>query len=449
MGGARRRLCAALAAAIALAAGASAGAEEAEAGGPALPDPFQASRLSGDWGGARRALADRGLSLDLSCTLDVLANVSGGTRRGADALGSVDLALEADLGTLVGWSGAQLFLYGLGTAGGDPSDRVGDLQIVDNVEAFDTWKLYEAWLDQSLAGGALSLRAGLYAVDREFDVLPAASPLLNSSFGTGADLASSGRNGPSIFPVTSVAARLELRPVQSVYARAVVADGVPGDPGDPRGTRVRFDAGDGVFLAGEIGVLNLPDVAPTPALLRAEDAVRPDERRYGYFGKFAVGVWGYTTKLERFQRVGSPVPRTRRGTAGAYVLAEQSVFFERSDPLQGLSVFARGGLADDAVNPLDGYLGGGLVYRGALPGRGGDRLALGVAAAHLSRPFRTSLAAGGRRGDPWEVAVELTYLARLAPGLSLQPDVQLVLDPGRAPGIADAWVVGGRLVASF
>lgn len=443
-----------------LALGAAGTAEPAEASprdpDPALPVPAPASAgllerkgLTGDWGGLRPALAGRGVALDLLWTLDVMANVSGGIERGAEALGSFDLALSADLETLAGWPGAKAFVYGLGTYGGDPSDRVGDLQVVDDVEAFDTWKLYEAWLEQSLADGAISLRAGLYAVDHELDVIPAAEPLLNSSFGTGAALGSSGRNGPSIFPVTSLGARLEVRPHEAVYVRAVIADGVPGDPQHPRGTRVRFARGDGLFLAAELGVWNTPDSADRPRTLR--DAPLPEraERRWGHHGKLAVGVWGYTSELDRFSPGPGGAPRTRRGTLGVYALAEQRVFVERRDPRQGLTVFARLGLADDAVNPLDADVEAGLVYRGALPGRGADRLAFGIAAAHLSEPFRDSLAAGGRRSDPWEVALELTYLARLTPWLTLQPDVQLVIDPGQQPGLANAWVVGGRLVVAF
>ena len=54
------------------------------------------------------------------------------------------------------WSGnrpeleerGRVFFYGLGNHGGRPSENVGDLQIVSNIEAPDTWKLYEAWFEQ-------------------------------------------------------------------------------------------------------------------------------------------------------------------------------------------------------------------------------------------------------------------------------------------------------------
>ena len=36
----------------------------------------------------------------------------------------------------------------------------------------------------------------------------------------------------------------------------------------------------------------------------------------------------------------------------------------------------------------DGYVGGGMTYRGLIPGRGRDRMGLCVAAAHLGRDFQ-------------------------------------------------------------
>ena len=51
---------------------------------------------------------------------------------------------------------------GLGNQGGDPSRHIGDAQIVSNIETFDTWRLYEAWVEQQLFEEKLSLLAGLY-----------------------------------------------------------------------------------------------------------------------------------------------------------------------------------------------------------------------------------------------------------------------------------------------
>lgn len=63
-----------------------------------------------------------------------------------------------------------------------------------------------------------------------------------------------------------------------------------------------------------------------------------------YDRKYALGVWGYTTRLGDASQVdsaGNPV--SRNGTYGLYGLAEQMVYHEPGDPLQGLTLNARVG----------------------------------------------------------------------------------------------------------
>ena len=384
-------------------------------------------RLTGNWWGLREALSRRGVVLELFYTVDVMGNAAGGIETAVDALGNLDLILDVDFGRLVGWRGARLFFYGLGTHGGNPSTRVGDVQGVNNIEAPYGWKLFELHFSQSLFDGRLNVLAGLYDTNSEFDVLPAAAFFVHSSFGFGADIGTSGINNPSSFPITSLAVRVEARPVESVFARFVVADGVPGDPDRPGQTAVRLGGGDGVLWIAEAGWLNLPSAELTESVRRRFEAPPPpDERTFGYFGKVAVGAWGYTTEFEPPE-----APGRSRGTVGVYALGQQTVFRERDDPSHGLSLFVRGGLARDLGHLVRAYIGGGVVYEGLTPHRWRDRLGFGIAAAD---PVDT---------DPWEVAFELTYRIPVFPWLSLQPDVQLVLDPADAEA-GEALVLGLR-----
>jgi porin len=159
-----------------------------------------------------------------------------------------------------------------------------------------------------------------------------------------------------------------------------------------------------------------------------------------------VGAWGYTTEFEDLSRTsaaGEPV--FQRGTYGVYTFGERSLYLEE-DCIQGLSVFARAGIADSRVNVIKTYLGGGTVYRGLFPDRDRDRLGCAVAAAQFSSEWREVVE---RETDDWEIALELTYRAILTPWLSLQPDLQYVINPGGDPALNDALVVGIRGVLSF
>ncbi|MCA8941860.1 MAG: carbohydrate porin, partial [Planctomycetes bacterium] len=265
--------------------------------------------------------------VSLGYTIDTVRVVSGGNERRTDVLGNVDVLLNADLEPWLGLDDTEAFVYLLGNHGGKPSEAVGDLQATDNIEAPESVRVFEAWLQRHWADQQLSVLAGLYDVNSEFDAIQSASLFLHSSHGIGAELGTSGRNGPSIFPVTSLAARLEVRPTDATYVRTVVADGVPGDPRHPKRTTVRFDDGDGVFVAAELGVFDLP--APELRRRARTESDLPGEQRYGDFGRFGFGAWGYTGEFEDFVRtdgMGNPVQRT--GSFVSYAFFEKRVLYE-------------------------------------------------------------------------------------------------------------------------
>jgi len=392
-------------------------------------------------------LAEHGIGLEAYYTFEAFGNVHGGQRRGEALLGDVDLLLTLDLETLVGWRGAEVFLYGLGLHGEPPSALVGDAQGVSNIEAPPEWKLFEAWLEQSMLDDRLSVLVGLYDVNSEFDVIPAASLFAHSSPGMGADIGTWGRNGPSSFPATSLAARVELRARDDLYLRFVVADGVPGDPDDPTGALVRFNDGDGVLLVGEVGLFSLPPKQERGRRRHEIEELDSGEIIPGHFGKIALGVWGSTTELDDYVRVvPGGAPFTRRGSHGAYLLAERWVYYEPDAPVEGLALYGRLGIADRATTRVDGYVGVGAVYRGLVRGRSDDLMGLSVAAAHVGRDFRRALRRDGVPTEPWEVAIEWTYRARLLPWLTIQPSVHYVVDPALGPRVRDAVAVAGRVI---
>lgn len=391
---------------------------------------------------------DAAIETELHYTLDTMASVAGGVKRANAVLGNVDLMLTADMERLLGWSGGTLFLHGLASHGDSISASVGDLQGVDNIEAPETVRLYEAWYEHATPDGRLSLLFGLYDVNSEFDVLPAGGLFVHSAHGMGSALGTSGVNGPSTFPVTSLSARLHWKVTERAYLRAVVADGVPGDPLDPEGTHVDLDPDDGLFLAAEVGFYEVPSEELRGRTRFVKDDLPAGERHYGYFGKYAVGVWGYTTDFDAFPPPDGVDPLGRqRGTSGVYGLAEQTVYYEEEDPSQGLGAFLRLGVADDGGNVFDRYAGFGLVYRGPIPSRDDDQLGFAVAAARLGAEARATL--GSPATEDWEVAYELTYRARVTPWLSVQPELQYVVHPGGDPLADDALVVGLRAVVSL
>lgn len=367
-------------------------------------------------------------AVDLSAvyTFDLWRNARGGLRRGERYLDNLDVTLTIDAERLVGWTGATVFLYGLYNNGESLTDElVGDLQVVSNIDAgSQAVRLYEAWVEQRFLNDRASVKLGLYDLNSEFDTNDSNSLFINSSHGIGPDFSQTGQNGPSIFPVTSLSVRADYKISENVLVRAAVLDGVPGDPNRPKRTAVKLGNGDGALIVGELEY--------------TDDMT-----------KVAAGTWRYTAKFEDIlgtQIAGTSIERGRND--GAYIFAERKLTGETKEG-PGLSAWARLGVADDRFNAIESYLGGGLVYTGLVPGRAEDQLGLAIAHVELGTPYRRALELAGEASDRSETNLELTYRAPLAPWLTVQPDVQYIINPGGNPTLRNAFLMGLRVEVGF
>ncbi|MDR4460996.1 MAG: carbohydrate porin [Nitrospirales bacterium] len=403
---------------------------------------------------ARKSLKDEGILLEATNTMDVLSNVSGGIHQKTTLTGDLDLLLTLDIKKLIpNWRGT-VFVYGLGLYGDNPSQYVGDIQGVSNIAAVNTWKLFEAWYQHNVFQ-RFSLLAGLYDVTSEFDVIMSASTLfVNSSFGTGAEFGASGKTGPSTFPSTSLGVRAQAILTDSLMVRAVVADGIPGNPDDAHGTQVHLRKDDGLFGSMELAYYQYSKedlIEPKKEIVK-ESPRRLTFRRIGrsapieYKAKVAYGFWGYTTSLDHLNKVNSSgEPVKQHGTYGMYGLAEYDVYHEKEDTDQGLTLFGRAGMADPNVNRISEYYGGGFVYKGLFPGRKIDGTGMGVAVAVNSHDYKQSQRRAGQPVESTEITLELTHAIFVNQNLIIQPDFQYVINPGTVPGRNNAVVLGVRL----
>ncbi len=365
--------------------------------------------LFGDWGGAREGWSARGFDIEAVVSTDVLGVVDGGVDEGFEAPSNFDLVFSLDTATAGWWANGTFNLYLLGNIGGDPSLRVGDMQVSSSLETSDTFKIYEAWYEHRFLDDSLAVLVGLHDMNADFYVSEHAGLFLNSSFGIGPDTS---QTGPSIFSTTSLAARVRWQTSERVYIQAAIYDGVPGDPNDPYGTQVHLRDGDGIYTIGEIGFHS------------AE----------GRYFKLALGGWYSTAEFEDFNA------HLVNDNSGLYMLGEIDVIRD-SESGRGVGVFSQLGFADGDRNQVGTYVGGGINWTGPLAQRPTDVAGFAVAHARNSDDFRTLNPDLARA----ETALELTYLVTPLPWLSFQPDVQYVIDPSTDESIENAVVVGFRL----
>ena len=349
--------------------------------------------------------------------VEQLSNVKGGVARNGRVLGNLNLLLDLDAEKAFGWKGGSFHTYVLGNHGGSFSQYVGDFQVVSHIEAPATLTLFEAAAQQKLLNDRLSLLVGLYAVDSEFDTRDCSALFVHSSPGTGGELGQIGINGPGIFPVGSLGVRVRYADA-GWYGQVAVLEGIPGDPSHRYGTHLSLQPAEGILAIGEAGHVWSDDQGP--------------------LGKVALGAWGFSRPYQTFMD-----PNAQATNRGGYLSLEKTFSRESGDATQGLAGYLRVGLADGRINPIENFVGAALVYTGPFHGRDKDQLGLAVNSGFTGQDYRLS---GDFEGH--ETAIELTYSIFVNEHLSVQPDIQYILNPGFDPALKNALVLGLRAVFS-
>ena len=162
-----------------------------------------------------------------------------------------------------------------------------------------------------------------------------------------------------------------------------------------------------------------------------------------------LGAWGYTARFPGIEETLGLPASLHHGNNGFYAFAHGPLYHEPGSEDEGLQGWIRFGIADGRISQLDQYLGAGLVYTGALPGRDADQLGLAVAVARNGDSFQRFAALAGTPVNHRERNVEVTYRIEATDWLALQPDIQWIVHPGTDPSLRNAFVAGLRVEIGF
>lgn len=406
--------------------------QEAEAATGALFfDYCNNDRLTGDWGGARTSLEEKGIEIGLWMTQVFQQDMHGGLRTHRSqsrSTGSADYELTFDFASLGFWDDAIFYVLaesdwnvGLG------EDRIENLFGVNGDAGGDlTLVVDEAWYEHTFWDGKARFRIGKMDVGVDFDTNAYANDetlqFLNPA------LINTG-NIP--MPDFGLGAQLVFEPVDWFFVAIVGADAQA--DGRETGFATAVHDEDHFFAAVEVGFLPVWD---TP--------------RGKLSGGYRFGVWYDPQPKERFFNdlggILTTVP-SKRDDVGFYVSIDQMLLAENPDADsddQGLGMFFRYGFAHEESNELEHFWSVGGQYQGLVPTRDGDVLGFGFAQGVLSGTLR-HLDGGDR-----ESVYELYYSAEVHPWLVITPDLQYIVNPGADKKHGrDALVAGVRLQMSF
>jgi len=430
----------------------------------APPSIWEQDTLTGDWGGARTALKDKGIEITLTYINEVLGVLSGGLHQDASYEGRFEFSVDTDLQKLVGWNGASTHftIFQIHNSGHDAVDNVGSIADPSNIDARPTTRLFTAWFQQNAFDDHVSLRIGQLAADDEFITSPTAGGLINGTFGWASLLAADMVNGGPAYPLAAPGARLAVKPADALTIQTAVFSGDPAGPNCNDDPQVCNRYGTTFSFSG--GVLWISEL---------QYAVNQSKNAVGMPGVYKLGSW-YETADFADQHFGldaagnvvslaNPAaagPLNHRGDWGIYGVADQMVW--RSDK-RSLNLLIRGGFSPSDRNLISYYVDGGAGIKGLLPGRPDDVLTLGVAYEKISGDAaaldQDTLAFNG---PPYpirdeEVVFEASYAAQIAPWWTLQPDLQYIIHPGgKVPNpdnpnvtVGDAFIAGIRSTIKF
>lgn len=388
---------------------------------PAVEAPPAFDTLTGDWGGRRAALTEKGLSLDLTLVVDVAKNFHGGLDTESTA-GQylLNLNLTFDTKPLLGIDGGTVFVGLQSHGGADPSSLlVGDFQGASNIAADARDQISEAWYAQTLLDKHLTLKAGKIDVTGDLAMAEIAGAFVNGAMGFPVSA------GPlPTYPDPAFGLMAIAFPTEKLYVAGGLFDGA-GQEGvftGENGPHTFFGEPADLFLIGEAGY--------------AWDA--PGDRP----GRVRGGVLYYTGEFAAWDG------GSQSSAAGYYVMLEQRLWRENptaggaeADP-QGICACLEFDWADANVFELSRHGSAIATWTGALPGRDADVIGAGVSWAEF-----TDRAASDFTEDA-ETAFEAFYTFEVRPGLTIQPDVQYILNPGGGD-LTDALVATVRISAAF
>ena len=372
--------------------------------------------LTGDWGGVRTILADRGFAPYATYSIEGFGAAGKGIDDGEDWTSVLEFGFDVDAEKLVGLPGGSLHASALWIEGTDPSERVGNLNAISSLSAPAAARLYQLWYKQVL--GPVTAKIGQVIASDDFMVSVAAALYFNAGFGTYPTFTAN-INAPT-YPLGAPGAVVawQAAEVLQLQAGVYVADAGPNDAGNT-GFGWSTDHGWAVF---------------------SEIAYKP--KPGGLAGVYKLGGY-YDTA--RFTDLVSG--ERDRGNWSLYVLGDQTIYAS-AEGTPTVTVFGGAGLSPQQDrNTVHYYVQGGVNVTGLLPSRPEDTLGLGATYTGFSDDFVQASRAAGTPVTSQEAIIELTYQAAITPFLTLQPDLQYVVDANQSRH--NVVVVGIRMIATF
>jgi carbohydrate-selective porin OprB len=423
---------------------ASAWGQNALPPGPPAPSSgiFSRQYLLGDWGGARSALAEKGIVFDFFYIADLQANPSGGREQTQAGWPRVRGTIDINFDRMISWQGLSFHATGLWQSGVNLGGKIGTLANPSDLVSQHTTRLDSFWVQQLFLDNKLRVRVGQLAGLDFYGNQELGGTWLIEPLGY-----AYGNLFSSIFesfnPAGTPGAEVRFAPTRNFYVKSAVMSGNR-DPYNEDPTGFHFAIRDSPNFLFEAGYVVSPDNG------------MPAEADVGYITKSAgpTGRKSYPG-LYKFGAVYNggkfANPEGIRTTSNylIYGMASQALFRSRPGSNRGLDATFGFDYTPGDVSRQNVQITAGARINAAFERRPNDRIGLGFVYSKISDPFSNfgALLGGPLLGS--EKAFELNYSIQVMPYWLVQPTFQYYANVGGNPALANAPVLGFRTKVTF
>lgn len=172
-----------------------------------------AAGLTGEWGGARTRLYDRGVDFWGNFVVNLAGNVSGGVRQGVTYTDQQAIGIDVDFGKLAHWNGIKLHVSFNNRDGDSLSNDYLDslFQVQQLFGGGERARLMELTVEFSLWNNVVNIRGGRAMGGNVFATSPVYLNFMNQAIC--GNLGCLGKNiNLSFYPVATWGGRIQLRP---------------------------------------------------------------------------------------------------------------------------------------------------------------------------------------------------------------------------------------------
>ena len=410
--------------------------------------------MTGDWGGERTKLIERGIDIKADYVGEAGYNAHGGynddkTGRYADQFG---LGVALDLQKLWGWDNTQAKIQMTSRNGRNISnDRIGDPRagtLSSSQEVYGRGhmvRLTQFWIQHQMFDNKLDVKLGYFGEGEDFNTFPCDFQNLSFCGSQVGNYVNTWYN----WPVAQAAIRVKYNITPELYAQIGAYNQNPS----------QLEHGNGFKLSGS-GTKGT--VIPVELVWSPKVNNLPGEYRVGFY-KSAADAPDVREDVNGNDAVLSGADfRTRSSKKGYWFVAQQQLTTHNGDASRGLNIAANATFHDKETNLVDNYQSLMLVYKGPFDARPKDDVGIGVARLHVNDDVKKNsqlLNAANGVSDydnplytpirETEYNVELNYGFHVTNWLTVRPNLQYVVQPGGVDKVDNALVAGLKIQSTF